>query len=421
MYYVKCITYIVSVLSLINYLHCGLQQPLVNQLKQTLRKEDHIFILCLTNNKGGIRSHSFGLYSMLENMGFQTTMIIRNNAPAAFEKVKKLNANYLVYTPAENTSDDTKKPPTLTEIYESRHFINFMKKACQKYSSSIIHANFPCELNALYGLKKDLPVKIIYTIHDEDPSWRKNISQCDAVISVSSVVADILKKQHAYNQFPLFYTHPIFDEKPYLSFKPKTTRQDFFKNNFKIDTNNRLICTVVSNYYPCKNHEVAIKAFDLLIKQQKMPACLLLAGYGQTENKCSRLIKKLKLSKHVHMLGYVNDVKSLMYHSDIIINSSIHDSFPITLLEAASLGKPIIATRGTGTNSLVQDGKTGLLFNCHNPNELVNCILQYTHNPDLRKKLARQCHEYLLNNFTYLHNVKNLLAIYNIIKTDDRA
>ena len=94
-----------------------------------------------------------------------------------------------------------------------------------------------------------------------------------------------------------------------------------------------------------------------------------------------------------------------MYHSDIIMNTSTRDAFPITLLEASALKKPIIATFGTGANRLIIKNKTGLLFHCKQPQELVNCILQYANNAQLRADLANQCHHYMLDNFTYQHNI----------------
>ncbi len=374
----------------------------------------HIVILCLSPGKGGVKTHCMGLYRLLDQLNLNPLLIMQYDDQVAQAFEKKSAARIIFYKlpkPTKNLLSTSACTGTL--LYKTNHFMCFLKNICTTYNVQLIHANYPWDLPPLKILKQQLPIKIIYTLHSDAPAYQKNLSICDSVICLSSITLKKLVAEGNVKNIPFYEGEPVFNEQPYISFIASQEKQEFFKQQFNIDIQNRTVCTIISNFYACKNQAVAIKAFATLINKYKTPACLILAGYGACQQACMKLARKLSLlHKDVYFLGYINDPIRLAYHSDIIVNTSTRDAFPITLLEASMLKKPIIATFDTGANRIIINNKTGLLFHHDNPGELADCIQTYINHPSLRSRLAEECHKHALHNFSYQHNIKKLLHIY---------
>ncbi len=71
---------------------------------------------------------------------------------------------------------------------------------------------------------------------------------------------------------------------------------------------------------------------------------------------------------------------------DVYVLPSYREGLPTTLLEAASMKLPVVATRIPGSVDAVIDGNTGTLINVRDPISLANALLIYCENSDLRRK-----------------------------------
>ena len=63
----------------------------------------------------------------------------------------------------------------------------------------------------------------------------------------------------------------------------------------------------------------------------------------------------------IEYLGETNDVRDYIASSSCVVLPSYREGLPRTLLEAASMARPIIATDVTGCREIVQDGQNGFL------------------------------------------------------------
>jgi phosphatidylinositol alpha-1,6-mannosyltransferase len=66
------------------------------------------------------------------------------------------------------------------------------------------------------------------------------------------------------------------------------------------------------------------------------------------------------------------------------------EGFGFVYLEASAYGLPIIATRVGGVEDAVLDGKTGLLSNPENSDELAQNLLKLIESKKLRKEMGMQ-------------------------------
>ena len=89
---------------------------------------------------------------------------------------------------------------------------------------------------------------------------------------------------------------------------------------------------------------------------------LILAGNGDLFDFYKSEIERLKISDKVILAGHVNNAKELIYASNIIISSSFSEGLPFNIMEAMSIGIPVIASRIKGHTDLITDGYNGYLF-----------------------------------------------------------
>ena len=124
---------------------------------------------------------------------------------------------------------------------------------------------------------------------------------------------------------------------------------------------------IVSRLVSYKKIDLAIEAFNEL----KLP--LKIIGTGTEMNRL-----KAMAGPTIEFLNYLTDKELVEYYSGCraLIFPGFED-FGLTILEAQSFGKPVIAFRNGGALETVIEGKTGLFFNKQNVESLVKAIKQF--------------------------------------------
>ena len=82
------------------------------------------------------------------------------------------------------------------------------------------------------------------------------------------------------------------------------------------------------------------------------------------------LAEKRGLSKRVHFLGFMKNPMHFMQTCDAMILATPCETFGLVVIEAMSVGTPMIATRACGPMEIITDETDGLLFNDQDVTEL---------------------------------------------------
>ena len=111
------------------------------------------------------------------------------------------------------------------------------------------------------------------------------------------------------------------------------------------------------------------KGFDLLIEEylnsafhkRKLP--LFIAGVGPDEEKLHNLISMHDLNEDVYLIGFRNDISSLIFNATAFLLSSRYEGFPNVILESLALGCPVLARDCPGgLRELIIDSMNGILY-----------------------------------------------------------
>jgi glycosyltransferase involved in cell wall biosynthesis len=155
-----------------------------------------------------------------------------------------------------------------------------------------------------------------------------------------------------------------------------------------------------------------LKAFDRL--SQEVECRLILVGPFEDDldpiSDESRTI--LKSNKHIVATGYVNDVRPALAASDVFVFPSYREGFPNVVMQACCMERPCIVTNINGCNEIIQHGKTGLIVEPKNEQQLYDAMKVLATNPSQRKEFGALSRKFVAGNFNQQYLWKLILTEY---------
>ena len=144
-----------------------------------------------------------------------------------------------------------------------------------------------------------------------------------------------------------------------------------------------------------KNQELLIKALEYLPNYN-----LTLVGDGNLRKKIKKIAGAKKVADRVQITGFQKDIASYLANADIYASASKIEGLPFNILEAMSIGMPILASDIKGHNDILPKE---CLFKLGNARGLANKIKQKTLN----------CQKYNFEPYTFENVFKENMEIFN--------
>jgi len=116
---------------------------------------------------------------------------------------------------------------------------------------------------------------------------------------------------------------------------------------------------------------------------------LLIAGSPDPANPTSIPINEVEewaRRPGITWLGHVDDIVSFWRACHVAVLPSHREGLPVSLLEAAACGRPLIAADAPGCREIVIDDQTGLLAPIENPPVLAQAMMRLAESPQLRAR-----------------------------------
>ncbi|HEY3309039.1 MAG TPA: GPMC system family 4 glycosyltransferase [Desulfuromonadaceae bacterium] len=284
-----------------------------------------------------------------------------------------------------------------------------MESCISSFSPDIIHGFHvrhcgltACNLAARHGI----PAVITITGTDiNDPQLRSNPATAHAMAAAAAVVCfDEFVAENVAGYFPNAASR--------LSIVPQGIEPLSVKYEHSFDIpENAFVLLLPAALRPVKNVEFAIQTLAALAIDNDWLQ-LVIAG-GVIDPGYAAAIQKMLADKpFARWLGEVpyQQMGDLYARADLVLNCSLFEGMPNSLLEAMALGRPVLARDIPGNHSLIQEGETGWLY--RDEEDFRRQVLRLADDAALREQTGRRAREYVLSNFSPELETERYLKLY---------
>lgn len=172
-----------------------------------------------------------------------------------------------------------------------------------------------------------------------------------------------------------------------------------------------ILCVGAISYR--KNQNAFIRALDALAARRKIRLVFLGVGWAHDPyvHEFSELLRTRPWCEH-H--GFVDrtQLKTWLRGATLLALPTLEDNCPMTVLEAAAVGVPVVAANVGGVPDLITEGKTGLLCDPLNAASMGDAVEKILAQPELARALKTEAKRSALERFHPLVIAQRHLEIY---------
>lgn len=282
----------------------------------------------------------------------------------------------------------SKRPTKLTD---ARFLMNLIKR----YKPVLVFSNFGADnISMIVSWLLRVPLRFVtyHTMLDPENERKPNKVEIFLqilrkrfvfrLVTMVLPVADALKSE-------LSTVFCVPEERMQVFYNALAARPDLFKKELKSTTQ------LISAGGLClgKGHDILINAMATVTKEYPQVK-LTIYGEGRERPKLEGMIDKLKLQHNVELTGLVSHetVMKAISNAYALIHPSRYEAFPYSVLEALSVGTPIVASAVGGIPEIIRDGTDGFLVPPGDPFILAERICLLLSSTKLRNSMGQSCH-----------------------------
>lgn len=312
--------------------------------------------------------------------------------------------------------------------------VNKVREFVRKEQFDLIHAHLPWAGILARLVSKKLPVPVVYTEHNTWDRYNKvsywgnrlSFRQQDVAIAVSNEVALSMQLNSLWNPYRRggrlrvkvvengVNTH-VFQKKTDASSGLSTgdgraVREEKALEGLAIPEG-ALVIGKVAVFRSQKRLWLWVE-LALRILEKRPDTHFLLVGDGEWRQRIEKQINDAGKSANFHLVGVQKAVIPFLSRMDIYLSTSEFEGLPIAMLEAMSCEIPVVATRAGGIGEVIQHGIQGYLTEVDEWEELEGYCLSLLEDEELRKKMAFEARQRVIDRFSMKKMVGELEKIY---------
>ncbi len=225
-----------------------------------------------------------------------------------------------------------------------------------------------------------------------------------ACIALSDDVISSLVKEYGFYKSVILKVSNGVDYNKFTPGEKEKTKQ------FTIFTAGRFI--------PRKRFDLLIRAFALLVSSHDNVK-LLVAGDGPLKKELKALTTELNIMDKVKFLGFIknNEMLEAYRASAIFVLPSKSEGMPMVVLEAQSLGLPVIIGNFASSDELIEDGRTGFIIKSEKPQDWSKSLSLLYEDVELRKILGKEARNRIVREFGWKNAAMRIMGRFEDIAT----
>jgi glycosyltransferase involved in cell wall biosynthesis len=169
-----------------------------------------------------------------------------------------------------------------------------------------------------------------------------------------------------------------------------------------------------------KGYKYLIDAMPNVLSEYSNAKLLLVGDVVTNEVPLQQYVRKRGIENSVLFLGNVSAERlfSLYHEAEVYVQPSLYEPFGITILEAMSMRKPVVATRVGGIPEIITNGAEGLLVEPRNSLQLGKAIINVFSDSSCRRRFGSNARKRVEREFTWEVIAKKTLEFYTNLLND---
>lgn len=214
------------------------------------------------------------------------------------------------------------------------------------------------------------------------------------------------RKVHSYCERVFFMSH--YDEKYMIEHKMVRTEQvvyvdgtgvnmDWFK---RVPLPTEPIFLMIGRLVWSKGIREYIEAAKIVHESHPEIKCLLLGPLDENDEALSREeLTSIENAGIINYLGETKDVRPFIAQCSVLVLPSYHEGKGRVLLEAQSMGRPVIASDAPGCSETVVQGYNGFLAKVKDGGDLAKQMMKYINTPAIIPTMGDNAYEHCKKTF----------------------
>lgn len=367
---------------------------------------------------GGGETYQVKLGLMLKKYGLEPVVLTSSNGLLKAAKENRIETIKVPYIDRQNWSGwrNILFPVYFVKILKLR---KWYKKVFEEYKPDVINIQSRDDWIAATSVAKRMGIKVLWTDHMDFRSWvltnvnvwYKNwigkwilgcAKKADKIIMISDFERksfEKIVKPRKYNNLETI-KNGVEDE-----------RGDY--ENVKCEKHS--VC-YVGRTVEYKGIGELIDAFKI-VEKEISDAVLNIYGSGEDLEKYQKMAKD---NKKIHFYGQTAEPLKVLAENEIFVLPSYREGLSLSLLDAAMMGKKVIASDVDGNPEVVKKGETGLLVPAKNVGKLSEAMIYMLENKKEAGEMANNARKHYEENFDFDKIfAEKMLPLYNSEKEEE--
>jgi len=172
--------------------------------------------------------------------------------------------------------------------------------------------------------------------------------------------------------------------------------RDQWRSKYNINSDAPVV-GIVAALRPEKNHDLFLEA-AARVSRENEESRFVIAGDGPERERLEKLAVEKGIEDRVHFLGSTHDVAGVLSMVDMFALTSHNEASPVSIMEALSCERPVVATDVGSIDESVLQGETGFLVPADDAEAMSSRWLEILTDTELRTKLGQQGRAHIVAN-----------------------
>lgn len=298
-----------------------------------------------------------------------------------------------------------------------------LAKLIDKQGVQVIHMHWNKDLTlaVLAKLISKSKPKLILMRHMQFPSKKDGLFHRFLYKNVDHIIAITHTME---NDFKRFIPSDVIPEISvnYLGVEPIAREEEVVVQQRRKEYDpegNLFLIGLVGRIDPYKGQDLLLDAM-ILAKEKQLPFKALIVGHAMKEEYLEALKQRVAdsgLEGYIEFTGFVNSPRTLMQACDAIVLTTIEETFGLVLIEAMSVGVPVIGSDRGGVPEIIDHKRTGLLFKSGDSVALFEALSFLHQNPNQAKDFAKKALTVAQDKFSAEQHLNRMVqCLHNVVE-----